>query len=269
MRRTFVVLATALAFATLAAAAHAATSTATGSRAPAAAGKLQSFRVTITFAQKRPWTYFHEQTSTSSPVCVRTEDRSGGDSVHVTASTSYAYRPGEKYGFGVIGTQSRTGAGISTVAGSECAPSMVFPSTWRIITQTAGSTSASEPHDGCGSKKLGPSYASIRVVGTKLWLRWDDTNQPDFKGCPYFDGSNEAQDGKGLPGASYLDVSAPISLGALKNASLRRITTSGTATVGETETCANLVQQCPEGVTYNATASVHATATFVLVRVRR
>jgi len=86
------------------------------------------------------------------------------------------------------------------------------------------------------------------------------------RNCPYFDGANEASAGNELPGASYLDVTAPINLKALTNVSTKRISTSGAAKRAATETCANLQQPCPTGVTYNATGSVGAKATFVLVR---
>jgi len=231
----------------------------------------QVFRVAITFTQTRPWTYYHQQVSTSSPVCTRTEQRNGADTVHITGSTLFTYQPGAKStaGFGITGAHGRTGVGTSTVAGAECAPSAVFPSTWSIITETAGTVTAAEPHTGCGTKQVTVSFPTLELVGSKLRLRWTDTSQPEFKDCPYFEGSNEAQDGKSLPGASYLDISAPVSLGALKNSALRRISTSGAAKAAETETCANLQQHCPAGVTYNATASVSSSATFVLVRVRR
>ncbi|MDX6514164.1 MAG: hypothetical protein QOE36_3668 [Gaiellaceae bacterium] len=264
-----VCLAAVLCSSVLAGTAQAATSSRGSASSPAK--KAQVFRVSITFTQTRPWTYYHQQVSGPDPICTRTEERNGADTAHITASTLFTYLPGYKssVGFGIKGTHGRVGAGTSTVAGADCAPSAVFPSTWSIISETGGTVTASEPHNGCGTKQVRISFPTLDLVGKKLRLRWTDTSQPEFNPCPYFEGSNEAQDGHELPGSAYLPITAPISLAALKKASVKRITTSGTAKEAETETCANIQQGCPEGVTYNASASVASSATFVLVRVRR
>jgi hypothetical protein len=260
------VLATVLGSAVLAAATQAATmSRGGGTQASSSAAKgAQTFRVTITFAQERPWTDYYQQASTDPPPCSRTTEGHGDDSVRTSAIASFTYQPSTKSrtGLGVTVVHSRTGASTLTVAGAECAPSAVFPSTWSIITQTAGTVSATAPHTGCGTKQVRTS-PSLELVGSKLWLRWSSQSLPDFGDCPYFEGSDH------LPTGWYRDVSAPVSLAALRNASLRRISTSGTAKqLTATETCANIPSHCGEGITYNATASVSTSVAFVLVRVR-
>jgi len=116
MRRTFspAALAVILCAALFAATAQGAT-TSRGSGTDATKG-AQVFRVAITFTQTRPWTYYHQQVSTSSPVCTRTEQRNGADTVHITGSTLFTYQPGVKStaGFGITGAHGRTGVGTST-----------------------------------------------------------------------------------------------------------------------------------------------------------
>lgn len=234
---------------------------------PASATKLQVFRLTVTFTQKRPWTHYFQQVSQSPPTCTRTTKGNGLDDVTMRATAFFNYRPATKSstGIAVEGTHKRVGVSTLSVAG-ECAPTYVFPSTWRIISEVGGTTTAAEPTSGCKRSPGRPSYATVAVVGKSLRLHWTDASLPEFENCPYFDGANEASKGNELPGASYIDVTAPISLKALANAAIKRIAASGTAKRSATETCANLQQRCPSGVTYNATGSVEAKAQILLVR---
>ena len=221
----------------------------------------------MTYTQKRPWTHYFQQVSTSPPTCTRTTKGNGLDDVTLRATAFLNYQPGAKSstGVGVEGTHKRIGVETLSVAG-ECAPTHVFPSTWRIISEVGGTTTAAAPTSGCKRSQARPSYATIDVVRNRLRLRWTDTSIPSFSNCPYFDGANEASKGNELPGPFYIDVQAPISLKALANTATKRISASGTAKLGATETCANLQQNCAPGVSYTATGRVEARVKFVLVR---
>jgi hypothetical protein len=183
------------------------------------------------------------------------------------ATAFFNYRPGTKSstGIGVEGTHKRVGVSTLSVAG-ECAPTYVFPSTWRIISEVGGTTTAAEPTSGCKRSPGRPSYATVAVVGNRLRLHWTDASIPAFENCPYFDGANEASKGNELPSAAYIDVTVPVNLKALANPAVKRIPASGTAKRTATEACANLQQRCPPGVTYNATGSVEAKVKILLVR---
>jgi hypothetical protein len=227
----------------------------------------QVFRVSVVFTQKAPWTYYYQQVGRD---CTTTTQGHGSDDVHIHGTVLVNYQPGFKStsGFGIFGTHARVGMRTMTVTGAECAPSYVFPSTWSIISQTGGTVTAAEPNTGCGPKKVRPSFPTLEIVGDRLRLRWTQTSLPEFKPCPFFEGSNDAAEGKGLPGPFYLEIKAPVSLRALGNASMKRINVSGSAKAAATETCQNIQQHCPEGVTYTATGSVESKATFVFVRVK-
>lgn len=264
-------------------AAHAATGRSSGdiARQAASAGacpprSCASFRVKMTFTQRRPWTHYYQQVSTTDPVCTRTTQGNGLDvaKFHATVVTYLPVRNGrvrprvtEPIGVTILGTHTRTGVQTNTVAGAQCAPTAVFPSTWRIISEVGGSVTATEPVTGCGTKPARSYWPSLTLVGTKLRLKWGSyASPPGFKNCPFFEGSNDVKEGAGLPSVSYLDLNAPASLAALGGRQ-RRITFVAKRALSATETCDTLASACPEGITYNATATIDATATYVFVRV--
>jgi len=232
--------------------------------APSASGKVHNYRVKLTFTQTRPWTYYLQRTS---PDCTRTDQGNGLDVAKVSASLpGVAYRGGT--GFGMVGKYTRTGAMTHTVAGSQCAPSAVFPSTWRIDTTTAGTVTASEATPGCGPKTPKVSFGTVEFAGSHLVLQWDSAPIPEFAGCPFEEHSNQASPGNTMPGPNYRDVVLKVSRSQLR-AGKRLVTATGESTKGATETCGNVTQGCAEGVTYIGTASVHSSATATFTRIGR
>lgn len=234
------------------------------------------FRVKITFTQRRPWTYYYQQVSGPDPICTRTDQGNGLDvaKLHATGIVTLPLRkgrvrPGRHPVANVTmqGTHTRTGVKTHTVAGGECAPTAVFPSTWRIISEVGGTVTAAESVAGCGTKPVRAAWPSLTLVGTKLRLDWSSyASPPDFKDCPLAEGASDVPDDAGLPSVSYLNLNAPVSLAALGRRP-RRITFVAKDSTAATETCGTLISGCPEGVTYNATATIDATATYVFVRV--
>ena len=226
----------------------------------------------MTFTQKRSWTDYYQLASLpgADPSCTRTTDGNGSDDVRFHGTALFVLGPGARgdAGFSLVGDHARTGAQTETVAG-DCAASKVFPNGWSIIGETESTRTAAEPNTGCGPKKTKLISPAVWLVGDRLRLRWSGAGVPQFRTCPFFDGANEASEGNQLPGADYLDVTAKVSRSALRDASRRRVTASGVAKRAATETCANLVQPCGEGISYNATASVEASVKFVFVRKRR
>jgi hypothetical protein len=233
------------------------------------------FRVKITFTQKRPWTYYHQQVAGPDPICTRTAQGNGLDvaKLHATGFVTLPLRNGRvrpgRYPVANVtmqGTHTRTGVETHTVAGAECAPTAVFPSTWRIVSEVGGTVTAAESVAGCGTKPVRAAWPSLVLAGTKLRLDWSSyASPPDFKDCPLAEGASDVPDDAGLPSVSYLDLSAPVSLAALGRRP-RRIAFVAKDSPAATETCGTLISGCPEGVTYNATATIDATATYVFVR---
>jgi hypothetical protein len=229
----------------------------------------QTFRLQMTFIQHRPWTYHYEQVGGVEEICTRTTDGQGSDDLRLTGSGSLVLpQSGRPSAFlnGATGKNSRVGTMTTTVGGATCARSAVFPSTWRIITQIDTSVTAAAPTTGCGRQTI-VKFPSFKLSGNTLRVRWTSTGKvPDFKDCPFFDGANEASEGNMLPKGDVFDVSAKINLRALRNAARRRGTASGEVKLGATETCANLQQPCPDGVSYHASGSVEGTVKFVFTR---
>lgn len=230
---------------------------------PGASAKAHNYRVKLTFTQTRPATYYHQMATSE---CTRTEQGHGLDVV--TLSDTFQLPVYGPAGFAMVGKYTRTGVMTHTVTGSQCAPSAVFPSTWRIDSTTAGTVTASESTTGCGPKTATINYGTLEFAGSHLIVAWDREQIPEFDPCPFIAHSNDASSANTLPGADYRDVVMKIQRSELR-AGKRHITTTGESTKGATETCANLVQHCPVGVTYNATASVHASATAVFTRIGR
>jgi hypothetical protein len=170
-------------------------------------------------------------------------------------------------GFGAVAMHKREGQRNTTVSGAECAPSAVFPSSWSKISEGEGTVTYAEPNTGCGPKKTKVGFPSATISGGKLRLSFSDGPLPPDFDCPYFDGSNEAAEGHELPGATYRETTAKINLARLR-AGARKVTATGSAEVDEIETCANIQQGCPEGVTYNASASVKTQLKMVFTRLR-
>lgn len=233
--------------------------------APVASAKSYSYRVKLSFSQERPWTHHYEQTS---PECTRTDDGHGLDVVRTTSTARLTVARRGVAGFGLVATHTRTGEQSHTVSGAECAPSYTYPSTWRLVTQTAGTVTVAESNSGCGPKKTKVAFPTLELAGSHLVLQWPSDPTPDFLDCPFFAGANEASSGNRLPGTAYRDVVIKVNRKQLRKGK-RRITATGTSKKAATETCANLTQTCPEGVSYNATGSVEAVAKVVLTRTRR
>jgi hypothetical protein len=231
--------------------------------APGASAKVHQYRVKLSFTQTRPATYYHQQ---ATPDCTRTEQGHGLDVVSL--SDSFLLPVQGPAGFAMVGKYTRTGVMTHTVTGSQCAPSAVFPSTWRIDTTSAGTVTASEPTTGCGPKTATINYGTLEFAGSHLIVSWDREQIPEFDPCPFIEHSNDASRGNTLPGADYRDVVMNVNRSELR-AGKRHVTATGDSTKGATETCANITGRCPSGVTYNATASVHSSATVVFTRVGR
>jgi hypothetical protein len=215
----------------------------------------------MTFTQHRTWTYYHQQTS---PDCTRTDDGNGSEDATFESKAGLTLQSGRGVaGFGVKGIDSRVGTMSHTVSGAECAPAQTFPSTWSIVAEGPGTVTATEPNSGCGPKETTVSFPTLELKGKQLSYQWDSNAAvPHFADCPNFEGSNDAQPGHELPGSQYVDISAEVDRRALM-AAKHKVTAIGTVDVDETETCQNIVQPCPEGVTYNATGALKAEAKFV------
>jgi hypothetical protein len=232
----------------------------------------QTFTLQMTFVQRRPWTRHYQQVSDTDPICIRTEDGNGNDEVKMSGKgVAFVPRTGAPSATlnGATGMETRSGTETWNLSGASCTPSSVFPSTWSIVTQIDGSVTGRAPTTGCGSRPI-VKFPTLSLSGSTLRVRWTSSGKvPEFTSCPFFDGASEASDGNMLPKGDVFDVSAKVDLRALRNVAKRRITASGVMRLGATETCANLQQPCPTGVTYSATGSVEGTVTFVFVRKRK
>jgi len=229
--------------------------------AAGASAKVHNYRVKLTFTQTRPSTYYFQRTSSD---CTRTDQGHGLDVVSL--SDAFLLPVHGPAGFAMVGKYTRTGVMSHTVTGGQCAPSAVFPSTWKIDSTTAGTVTASEPTTGCGPKTATINYGTLEFAGSHLIVAWDREQIPAFDPCPFIEHSNDASRNNTLPGADYRDVVLKIQRSELR-AGKRHVTATGGSTKAATETCANLTGPCPVGVTYNATASVHSSATAVFTRI--
>jgi len=235
--------------------------------APAAAARKPFvYGVKLTFEQTRSWTYHYVQ---SSPDCVRTENGNGFDDATVTSKASIGIGPLPVTGFGALVKDHRVGTRTHNVSGAECAPSAVFPSTWSTVTETDGSVTATEDNSGCGDKVATKvSFMTVALKGSALKLKWSSAVAPDFDPCPDFEGSNDPSPGNELPIIALRDIAAKVNRAALKHGA-HRVVAKGTAEHSATENCANLMQGCADGVSYEATATVKTTLGLVLTRKKR
>ncbi len=238
-------------------------------------GKLcQNFRVEVSYTQHRTWTH---HTSSTSEGCSRTGTGNGSDDAELLEAgrgASFSTLPATPghfavAGLGMEGTVTKLGTASESVFGSECAPTVYFPSTWSIVTETGGGSTATEPATGCGKKKVEGKFPELDLRGSKLRLHWGSYAEPPaFKPCPDFDGANDLEPGaKSMPNATFADVRIPVDLAALLNPKRRRITARGTATSSATENCGTLQGgTCPAGTTYEATGSVVTKAYVTFIR---
>jgi hypothetical protein len=231
----------------------------------AAAKKPFAYRVKMTFTQTRPWTYYHQQ---RSPDCVRTENGNGIDVVNLGGTANIGIGPIPATGYGDRAREHRAGAETHNVSGSECAPSAVFPSTWRTVTETDGSVTATEANDGCGDKVSTKfSFWTVTLKSGKLKLKWTSAVGPEFNPCPDFEGSNDPSPGNELPGSAFREIAVKVDVAALRHGK-KRVVATGTSVASATENCANLMQGCAPDVSYEATATVTTTAKYVLTRIK-
>lgn len=225
-------------------------------RPPAAQGcgrGCQTFSLQMIFTQHRRWNLDSQQVSVIEPICTRTEAGHGKDDVYMQGKGQLylpqAGRPAASL-TGATGVEIRSGVMTDTAVGESCA------------------SLASWPNTGCGRKPIA-QFPSLKVTGNTLRVHWTSNGRvPEFKPCPFYDGSNDASEGNMLPKGDLFDVSAKVNLKALRNASKRRVDAGGIAHLAATETCANLQQGCAEGVSYNATGSVEGILQFIFVRQR-
>ena len=224
------------------------------------------YRVKLSFDQTRSWTYHYQQ---SSPDCVRTDNGNGLDHVRVTSKADFGLGPVPATGFGALAKDQRTGTRTHNVSGAECAPSAVFPSTWSTITETDGSVTATEDHSGCGDKVATKvSFMTVALKGSAMKLKWNSAVPPEFNPCPEFEGSNDSSPGNELPISAFRNVAAKVNRAALRHGA-KRVVAKGTAEHSGVETGANITQGCPEGVSYEATATVKTSLELVFTRKKR
>jgi hypothetical protein len=223
----------------------------------------RAYNVKVYFTQTRSWSYYHQQVGEE---CTSTEDGSGSDDARfISAKALFALESSHHgvAGFGVKVDHARTGTKTHTFSGDPgvCA------------------SNYSDPTTGCGTKQSLVAFPTLTInrTGTTdeipgyvpspnvilLEFDWDSTaSVPEFNPCPFFAGSNEAQEGQELPGDAYLDLPVPVDRKKFLAAKHNQVWTGYREIIGS-ESCGNIVYGCPEGVTYNATATVRAEAKFV------
>lgn len=218
------------------------------------APKPRSYTVEMEFTQTRNWTHYYQQVGDQ---CSVTDEGNGSDTATLKAKALFNLTSARRgfAGFGAKGTHSRVGTGTFTAGtpnfpGADCG---------------GPQTTTLDPVSGCGPVQTKAVFGTVDLVGKKVLVQWDSSaSVPDFPDCPYFDGSNESTPANALPGAGYRDVIAtgidPKDL--LKATKRKPAVANGQSEIARAETCANLVQGCAEGVTYNATATVKSIVKF-------
>jgi hypothetical protein len=204
-----------------------------------AARPAETFRVTVEFRQTRTWNHNHQQVS---PECL--------ESVHMAASGLLTVTSGRGVaGFGMRGIHERGGTSVVSSAGESCAgPDQVAP------------------NSGCGTRDIRSVFPTLTLRDNRLRLRFGTQGAPDFAPCPFFEGASE---GEGLPGAEYRDITAILSATELRRARKGRGRAAKVSRISRTESCASLAQACPEGVSYDAGATVETIIIVNLVPRRR
>jgi hypothetical protein len=237
-------------------------------------GKLcQNFRVQVSFKQHRVWTH---HTSATNEECSRFASGNGSDDAELleVGKASFSTIPSHPGHFAVAGVAmggsvTKLGTASQSLSGPKCAPTTYFPSTWRIVTETGGGSTATEPATGCGTKKISvPKFPSLDLKGSTLHLDWQSSPEPpSFDPCPDFDGANDlAPDAKSMPNNNFSAVDIPVDLAAIANPKRHKFTARGSATYSAIENCQALAGgTCPPDTTYEATGTVetHAYVTFI------
>lgn len=226
-----------------------------------AAAKPPSYTVKMEFIQKRDWTHYYQQVGDE---CTLTDEGNGSDTAELKAKALFNLQSARRgsAGFGAKGTHSRVGTGTFTTGtpnfpGADCG---------------GPPTTTLAPVTGCGPMKTKAVFATLDLIGRKLLLQWDSSaSVPDFVDCPYFEGSNEATSANALPGATYRDVIATgVERKDLLKATKRNpAVATGNSKISRFESCANLVQACPAGTTYDASASVETFVKFYFTPKKR
>ncbi len=227
-------------------------------------GKLcQNFRVEVSFTQHRTWTH---HTTDVNEDCSRTSTGNGSDDVELleaarTRFSTLTSSPGRfpVPGLAMEGTVTKLGSASTTITGPKCAPTVYFPSTWSIVTETGGGSTATEPATGCGKKKVEGKFPELELRGSKLRLHWSSyADPPEFNPCPNFDGANDLKpDAQSIPSATFADMQIPVNLALFTNTKRKKFTAKASATVSATENCQVLEGgTCPRDTTYDASATV-------------
>jgi hypothetical protein len=211
------------------------------------APKPLPYTVEVDFIQTREWTYYHQQVG---PECTGTDEGNGSDRATLKAKGLFNLQSARRgfAGLGAKGIHSRVGTmthttGTPNYPGASCG---------------GPATTTTEPVTGCGPTQTKAIFATLDLIGKKLLLQWESSaSVPDFD-CPYFDGSNEATSANALPGATYRDVIATgVDRKELLAATKRQpAVATGNSQISRFESCANLVEPCSEGVSYDASATV-------------
>lgn len=230
------------------------------SRGAASKSKVvhRTFKINLTFEQKRDWTYFYEQRSD----CTRTTHGSGQALIKLSTTTQKITLPVRNgrvvvglypMGLGLTGSWARVGQQVTDRGGSDCGPD--------------GPTSDSQATDGCGTFPITLQFANLEVNPRSARLTWESGKTPAFTGsCPDFDGSNDVAPGQPLiPGDQLRPMTIPFA-GRLLDP--KKATAHKTDNYGATETCMTLNEPCDAATSYNASGKVERTAKLTLVRVK-
>ena len=234
----------------------------------------QNFRVQVSFKQHRTWTH---HTSATNADCSRFGSGNGSDDAELleVGKASFSTLPATRGHFAVAGlamggSVTKLGTASESLSGPKCAPTTYFPSTWRIVTETGGGATATEPATGCGTKKIVvPRFPSLDLKGSTLHLDWQSSPEPPaFDPCPDFDGANDlAPDAKSMPNANFLAVDIPVDLAAITNPKRHRFKARGSATYSAIENCQALAGgSCPPDTTYEATGTVDTRVWVTFIR---
>ncbi len=237
-------------------------------------GKLcQNFRVEVSYTQHRTWTH---HTSSTSEGCSRTGTGNGSDDAELLEAgrgASFSTLPATPghfavAGLGMEGTVTKLGTASESVFGSECAPTVYFPSTWSIVTETGGGT-ADRARRVAASRKVEGKFPELDLRGSKLRLHWGSYAEPPaFKPCPDFDGANDLEPGSEVDAQRHLRRRAhprrPRRAAESQAPPDHRAGHRDLLRDGELRTLQG--GTCPAGTTYEATGSVVTKAYVTFIR---